>query len=562
MRQMLASIVVILTMGSAVPPIRGAVICGIASPDAENPRGATVNDACFQKARRLDFSGFRFLAPHADASTIRAGLSELVATENVWIASLQLTNGALAEAEVPADGEIAVNPYFADIAMMALLKESARYGNEVTAYLDWHFAHLNNASQDVNQLAGTIYDYTIVMTNGTMYSEKPTQVAGKSSYDSTDSYAATFLTLLREYVKQTRNIGYIEEHADQIDLIVNAMLATLQTNGLTEATPVYPVQYLMDNCEVFQGLTNAAVLYRDFILPQTGNANGPQAVYAKILTTQRALGQAIEANFWKEGDGYYESSLENGLPAEVFAWTTYYQSAVAQLFPVTCGVIPASTSRARALYRSFCAHYQWENLSIPDEYYWGHNAYAAALLGDTERALTYLGNYRSKATPFHEYPLYNADAAWAVLAASEISDLLTNPVSSRVWCANLSALATNAAVTLLDDSSGSSTNVLSPDPFGAVFFWLPAGDYVLRVLNGADAILKDFTVSDAGFVTVSNAVFAITRFNGASATDWTPASLSSNCFETLYATNITGTASWARTKPEGAKTLFMRLRIK
>src|SRR5574344_1820161 len=71
------------------------------------------------------------------AAGSRSWLESFVATENVWIARLQLANGALAKAAFPAVGEVSGNPYFSDIAMRALLRNAAAYYGNVRWYLAW-----------------------------------------------------------------------------------------------------------------------------------------------------------------------------------------------------------------------------------------------------------------------------------------------------------------------------------------------------------------------------------------------------------------------------------------
>ena len=117
-----------------------------------------------------------------------------IATEEAaWLASLQAENGALLMTSGPS-GQFTMNPYFADFAALALLGAGEDYYENVRRYMDWHFDHLNTAETDYNKLDGTIYDYTITLSNGKVVSEKININAdGKKSYDSTDSYAATFL---------------------------------------------------------------------------------------------------------------------------------------------------------------------------------------------------------------------------------------------------------------------------------------------------------------------------------------------------------------------------------
>ena len=123
-----------------------------------------------------------------------------IATEEAaWLASLQIDNGALLMTRGP-NGDFTMNPYFADFAALALLGAGESYYENVRRYMDWHFDHLNTAQTDYNGVDGTIYDYTVTLSNGKLVSEKISINAdGKKSYDSTDSYAATFLCVVAKY---------------------------------------------------------------------------------------------------------------------------------------------------------------------------------------------------------------------------------------------------------------------------------------------------------------------------------------------------------------------------
>lgn len=175
---------------------------------------------------------------------------EIFETETQWLASLQLPNGAIPMTYSP-NGELRVNPYFSDFAVLALLDNAEKCSNTAVKYMDWHFAHLNTAEEDFNGLDGTIYDYVVTMKNGEIIEEKVSVPENADSYDSTDSYAATFLRVVDKYVKKTGDTAYITDHAEDLERIANVMCATLH-NGLTFAKPNHKVKYLMDNCEVYE----------------------------------------------------------------------------------------------------------------------------------------------------------------------------------------------------------------------------------------------------------------------------------------------------------------------
>ncbi|MBQ3603064.1 MAG: hypothetical protein IJA02_04440 [Clostridia bacterium] len=339
-------------------------------------------------------------------------LQSVFETETAWIASLQLENGAI-PMTYSQNGELTVNPYFADFAALALLDNSEKYANHVKAYLAWHFSRLNTAATDYNGIDGTIYDYTVTVENG-----KITKETSKQSYDSTDSYAATFLTVLNKYHEKTGDKEYLVSKANDIKRIVNAMLSTMH-NGLTFAKPDYEVKYLMDNCEVFEGITAAIELFEKAICPNDTTCTD---TLESLKDAQTEMKKAFDRSFWNYFGSYYKPAItKTNANALDFSWNNYYPSATAQLFPIICGVIAPDTGRAHSLYNQFCLSYEWEKLEIPDSFCWGSNAYAAALMNDIESVMCYMRTYNEKFNN-HQYPLYNADSAKVAMAAKIIID--------------------------------------------------------------------------------------------------------------------------------------------
>ena len=358
-----------------------------------------------------------------DASELEEEIAfyqEILNTETQWLASMQLDNGALPMTAVK-DGNVTMNPYFADFAALGILEGDSSGYAVVKKYMDWHFAHLNTAETDYNGVDGTIYDYTLTVSGGKVTKEEVIiNDQGKKSYDSTDSYAATFLCVLWKYSQKSGDNAYIVSHAAEIRRIINAMYATMD-NDLTMAKPDYQVKYLMDNCEVYEGLAAAVHLYEDVLAP--GGA-GDAAMLSRLKADKQKVADAIEEQMWNNA-GYYEAGLfKDGSVAYAFSWDSFYPCATAQLFPVICGLISPDSARAQNLYDSFNRYYStgatqhsWEQMSIPGAFYWCSLVQAGALMGDEARVKTYMTNYK-KVMRTHAYPLYNAEAGRACLAAS------------------------------------------------------------------------------------------------------------------------------------------------
>ncbi|HZT41296.1 MAG TPA: hypothetical protein VFA07_03865 [Chthonomonadaceae bacterium] len=181
-----------------------------------------------------------FLMPMAAAEQ-----SPIVRAANL-IRAHQAQDGAIAQDVLPA-GATRVMPYFANFAALGLVAAYRDSGD--SSYLEaarrwagWYAAHQNPD--------GTVYDYT-----GAPGAWKPT-----GDYDSTDSYAATYLSLLLAIHRASPDLKWLDNKRASIEKAVDAIKLTLQPNGLTLAKPTYPVMYTMDNTETAQGLHAAASL--------------------------------------------------------------------------------------------------------------------------------------------------------------------------------------------------------------------------------------------------------------------------------------------------------------
>ena len=338
--------------------------------------------------------------------------------ELAYLASMQLDNGAL-PMTAAKNGNVTMNPYFADFAAMALLDAGKTYQAQVKKYIQWHMAHLNTAATDYNGVDGTIYDYTLVVDDGVVIKENINiNDQGKKQYDSTDSYAATFLEVCNKYVKATGDSALIKGYANEISRIISAMGATMD-NDLTYAKPDYKVQYLMDNCEVYSGYLAAAELYETAL----SGVSGASAKAKEMRDTAKKVSDAIEDRMWNMVGKYYEPAVDRfGNSMYRFSWNNFYPSATAQLFPICFGLLSPDSARAQQLYRDFNAAFStgedkktWEQISIPDAFFWGAIPHTAAMMGDKDRVTSYVTNYE-RAMKKHAYPLYNADIARVAMA--------------------------------------------------------------------------------------------------------------------------------------------------
>lgn len=361
----------------------------------------------------LSFFGIPFDSPDLETSPLpevvltqeeKEFLETFVETERAYIAGNQIENGAI-PMTYNANAELTVNPYFSCYAVLALLDDAENYQDEVKTYFEWHFAHLNTEKTDYAGIDGTIYDHIVTVENGIVTAER----MHPRKYDSSDSYAAIFLTVLNKYYNETGDAEYIISKRNDIARVVNAMTATMH-NGLAFACPDYKIKFLMDNSEVYEGAVNGAELFEKVICPADSSYNKTLDI---CKDTASDVSDAIERQMWDYNNGYYKTALNpSGTSAAKVNWSSFYPTATSQLFAISCGVISPETERAKNLYATFCEYHDWEHLNFNSEFCWGSVVIAAAKMNDKDRVITYAESYNEEYGD-HAYPLYSGDAGRA-----------------------------------------------------------------------------------------------------------------------------------------------------
>lgn len=293
-----------------------------------------------------------------------------------------------------------INPYYSNIAAIGMTKDPNRM-SQVIAWINWYVNHLN--WPDKWGLYGTTYDYNV--SNGV---ETPTYNA-----DSTDSYAATFLSVVWNAWQNGDSSAraYIESLSYQLDVVGGVIVKTQQGDGLTWAKPDYQIKYLMDNCEAYRGLRDLAALYQN-AFHDSAKANYYTA--AANSMQQGILGMWMNGKWAVYKDGIGRLAAPN--------LGTWYADASAQVFPVLMGVVSASDYRAQQSYAAFNAAWPgWPTLSFnaQDPFPWCLIADGAAAMGDKTRLATYINTIQSKYTNTgFPWPFYNAEAGWYLRANS------------------------------------------------------------------------------------------------------------------------------------------------
>ena len=353
-----------------------------------------------------------------DISTI---YNNVVSYQTSYLRTLQITSGAIKDTE---ESNSRICPYFANFVCLALLKDpSAENVSIVKKYMQWYVSKLNGTKNPISgnaEIQGSIYDYYGVSetTQGT--------------YDSVDSYAATFLMLAMELAKTSgENKTWLMQYVEKLTLVSKAMEKCIDTNynsvpesfgpddddGLSVASYVYPAKYLMDNCEVNQGL-KAAKWLKDNNLISTNSGD-----FQALLNINTS---GIESQLWRNGSYNWN---DNGSASAITKWTVFYPDATSQLYPGLFDVIDASGDRANRLYTQFNRSYpDWSKGYAYTTYPWTLVCYAAANINDQTRVNEYIkhiNSYNVKNTQKAYW--YNAEAAFVILAIDKIKNIGNTP---------------------------------------------------------------------------------------------------------------------------------------
>ncbi|MCJ8013663.1 hypothetical protein MUG84_18215 [Paenibacillus sp. KQZ6P-2] len=350
-----------------------------------------------------------------DVKDASAMYQKIIDAEAEWIASLQFENGAIPTYSKPIDsynGKYKVIPYFSHIALLGLL-EKPEYANVAKKYMDWYFAHLNEGKgPDVPD--GSVYDYVVE-------TDRQTETA-TLDFDSTDSYASTFLNVLRKYAEVTGDTAYVAEHKEKVLQIASAMLSTQDTDGLTWAKPTYKVKYLMDNTEVYRGLIDMAWI-AEHIFGDTAEAARFNAIKEQVHT-------AIQSELWLENKNMYSPGKTESGSLLNPDWRTFYADATAQISPIWAGVIAPDSERAIQLYNSFNAYHPgWPTLDKSDAFPWAVLASSAALMGDKVRVDQFLQSIEATyVDKDHPWPWYVMESGMSMLAAAQMLKLTDTPI--------------------------------------------------------------------------------------------------------------------------------------
>ena len=377
-----------------------------------------------------------------------------------YILSTQLPDGAFMDTPAPGSR---INPYFANISCRALLKvPTAENIAAVKKWMVWYMNNLNGNTNPVtnkSEIAGSIYDYygSVSKTNGT--------------YDSVDSYAATFLSLAKDLgLISPSDKAWIAGYSIKLMLIGSALEKCIDNStngvpttfgpddndGLSVDSYVHGAKYLMDNSEVNEGLKSMVWLQINAI------PNSSASHFQQLLDANT---NAIESQLWRGTMYNWNDAGTTGLT--VSKWTTFYADAACQLYPHMFGVISPTSSRANQLYNTFNSNYpNWAEGKVYDKggYPWAVICYAAAVINDKPRVDSYLNyihtlNKAGKQMPYW----YIGEAAFVMLAVDRMKNPGGTPIFIPAPIIPVPANTNLALGKLAKSAGGGNTESLSND---------------------------------------------------------------------------------------------------
>jgi hypothetical protein len=235
----------------------------------------------------------------------------------------QAPDGAITQAPV-SETKNRIVPYFANFAGIGLadaygVTRDKRYLDAARRWAVWYEAHFNPDD--------TIYDYEGV----------PGAWKSTGKYDSTDSYASTYLELILAIHQAGHDLPWLRQRAPSLRRALAAMQLTMQPNGLTQGHPTWPWMYTMDNVTVVRGLRALAEL-----ASALGDRDQARTVAALADKTTAALGREL----WDDSrQSYLIGILKDGARAE--GLKEWYPDIMANLMAI--GWMPPS-ARNRELY--------------------------------------------------------------------------------------------------------------------------------------------------------------------------------------------------------------------
>lgn len=374
-------------------------------------------------------------APGLRIATDTSSDAEVIA---LWVKDRQYDNAALRSfggirvhstpAAIGADGRMyyRVSPYLGNLGVIGLLGSRFSFRLQVAEHwITWFLTHLTPESAP----DGVPYEHFYLADgSGETTCVMPGDPHLCHYNDATDSAAATFFRVLMTYAARGGRRHFLASgaHKRQVERMAEDLLALQQPDGLAWAKTTYPVKYLEDNCEVYDGLRALARL-EETIFNDTAQAQRYSRAADRV---KKGILRDLYDPLTKH---YFVAKFQDGArPAADL--NTWYPDMQAQMWPHLFGVVANSDARTRsaitALNRTWNGgaplHMNWA--TSPERVNGGwinaDVAYAALVGGDKHCVAIYLRAVKalkypvSTEKPHFAWPFTPADAGWLLKALS------------------------------------------------------------------------------------------------------------------------------------------------
>lgn len=320
-------------------------------------------------------------------------IETVMSREKQWILQNQGADG-----EIYMNGEAAgnINPYFACQAALGLLENTGDQKaadaeiDAVRRYLNWHTKLLLESEG----LMGT-------------YRKKGESLARTDKADSVDAYLGVYLELLGRYLLTSESTDGLIGWKEGIHLAMDT-LWELTVGGLTCVSYENDTKYLMDNLEVWKGLTVLEECFHSRVL-YTEDIRELSEVRIRADTLRARMEVRIPEEFWNSrGQKWLVMAGDYG-----FDSTKFYPDGIAQVYPLIFDFPVNDRQSQRELYQAFTDNLHWQ--SIPRDgthFVWAMAGMAAVRTKDVINLRTFLEEYDSMYADARKYPLYTGEAGW------------------------------------------------------------------------------------------------------------------------------------------------------
>lgn len=371
-----------------------------------------------------------------------------------WLLTLQYrTNGQSAHGAIKWHDSVAtrvqgvdywrIEPYFAHMAAIFALEADAAASRTLARdWLNWWAGRRN----PITHTALVAYANAGGSHVATALPDAVPPVHPDAE-DATDSNLALWLLLLARYVSLFGTEGLLpdwQRHAAEVFDFLHGPQVRDPADGMTWATPTYPIKYLMDNVEVWAGVDAAAALFA--MLGDAGRSTQASAWAGQLKAR-------IVADLWDAGSGLWAVDKDGAGQVQRANLDNAYPDSLAQVWPAIFGM-----DSTRGGYATVAAH--WPAWTFGDVAASGGSAdaalaLAAAWAGRPLDARRWLLASAAKQTPEggFPYPFLCMSAAMAAVAASRS-------------LGSGGASAGTAGTTVVVDAQGNPLRVIDGGQFG------------------------------------------------------------------------------------------------